>query len=255
MSGPIAVADLGTVPYAAALELQTVLRERRLADRTGDRLLVLQHPPVYTRGRRADPSELPLGEDHYRAQGIEVVPVRRGGRVTYHGPGQLVVYAIVATRDVRSIVAALEDAMVAVAREHGVDARGRSGEAIELTGAWTPDGRKIGAVGLHLSRGVTTHGLALNLVTDLRPFSWIVPCGLTEPVSSVARETGAPDLEQDPAIDHEPRVSAAGARLVAALGDLLGRPVATVPAADAWAAAGLEPVRVAPAVPRWAGDR
>jgi lipoyl(octanoyl) transferase len=251
----IEVADLGVVPYGDALELQARLRELRLAGETGDLLLLLQHPPVYTRGRRSDPSELPLGEERYRERGIDVVAVRRGGRVTYHGPGQLVAYPVLATRDVPALVAALEAAMVAVAREHGVDAHGRSDEAIELTGAWTADGSKLGAVGLHVSRGVTTHGLALNLVTDLRPFGWIVPCGLTAPVSSLARERGAPDLADDPGLDHEPLVRAAGATLATALGATLERPLRSVPAAEAWRRAGLEPVRVPSAVPRWAaGD-
>ncbi len=256
MSAPaIEVADLGVVPYADALELQSRLRERRLADETGDLLLLLQHPPVYTRGRRSDPSELPLGEDRYRERGIDVVAVRRGGRVTYHGPGQLVAYPVLAVRDVPALVAALEASMVAVAHEQGVDAHGRSDEAIELTGAWTADGRKLGAVGLHVSRGVTTHGLALNLVTDLRPFEWIVPCGLTAPVSSLARERGVRDLADDPDLDHEPLVRAAGATLATALAGALGRPLRPVPAEEAWRRAGLEPVRVPSEAPRWAaGD-
>ena len=221
--GPLQVADLGVVPYREALALQERLRERRRAGAVGDHLLLLEHPPVYTRGRRADPSELPFGEGWYAERGIEVVDVRRGGKVTFHGPGQLVGYVVMATRDVRALVGAIEGAMVSACAELGVAAHGRSDEAIELTGAWTADGRKVGAVGLHLSHGVTTHGLGLNVVTDLTPFEWIVPCGLTEPVTSIARETGAPDLRSDPSLDARAAVGDAGRRVATALAGALGR--------------------------------
>jgi lipoate-protein ligase B len=234
--GPLGVAWLGSVPYAEALELQERLREARIAGEVGDLLLLLEHPAVYTRGRRATPDELPLGADWYAGRGIEIVDVRRGGKVTYHGPGQLVGYLVAGTDDVIGVVRALERAMVAVAREDGVDARGRNDEGIEYTGVWVDD-RKLGSIGLHLSRGVTTHGIGLNVVTDLTPFSWVVPCGLTAPMTSLAREAGAPDLAQDPAQDGPAAVRSVGERFAAALGVELGVATATADAAEVRAAA------------------
>ncbi|WP_210495512.1 lipoyl(octanoyl) transferase LipB [Patulibacter sp. SYSU D01012] len=229
--GPLGVAWLGTVPYAEAHELQHRLRDARAAGRVGDTLLLLQHPPVYTRGRRATPEELPLGADWYAERGIEIVDVRRGGKVTYHGPGQLVGYVVVATKDVIAVVRGLERAMVAAAAAEGVQARGRGEESIDFTGAWVGD-RKLGSIGLHLSRGVTTHGLGLNVVTDLEPFSWIVPCGLTAPMTSLARETGAPDLASEPGMDVEARLRAVGETVARAVGRELGVPVAPADADD-----------------------
>ncbi|WP_051471253.1 lipoyl(octanoyl) transferase LipB [Patulibacter minatonensis] len=234
--GTLGVAWLGSVPYAEALDLQERLREARVAGEVGDLLLLLEHPAVYTRGRRATPDELPLGADWYAERGIEIVDVRRGGKVTFHGPGQLVGYLVAGTADVIGVVRALERAMVVLAREDGVDARGRNDEGIEYTGVWVED-RKLGSIGLHLSRGVTTHGVGLNVVTDLTPFSWVVPCGLTAPMTSLARETGAPDLEQDPALDGPAAVRAAGERFAVALGAELGVDVAPADADEVRAAA------------------
>ncbi|MBS1881119.1 MAG: lipoyl(octanoyl) transferase LipB, partial [Actinobacteria bacterium] len=149
----------------------------------------------YTRGRRASAEELPMGVEWYEAQGIEVRDTERGGRVTYHGPGQLVAYPIVSLepygRDVHGYVRNLEQAMIAALADFGVEAGLVAGE----TGVWVqgagPD-RKIGAIGLHISRGVTTHGLAINVNNDLQPFEWVVPCGIEGcAVTSVARERGA----------------------------------------------------------------
>jgi len=226
-AGPLAVAWLGRVPYAPTLDLQHRLRDARVDGRIGDTLLLLEHDPVYTRGRRATDAELPFGAGWYAERGIDVVDVRRGGKVTYHAPGQLVGYVVVATGDVIRLVRLLERAMIRVAARSGVDARGRSEEGIEFTGVWT-EGRKLGSIGLHLSRGVTTHGVGLNVVTDLEPFGWIVPCGLSTPMTSIARESGAPDLGSDPDLDPIPAVREAGERLATALADELG--VATVPA-------------------------
>lgn len=214
--GPLAVGWLGEVPYAETLDFQHRLREARIADRIGDTLLLLEHSPVYTRGRRSTPDELPFGEAWYAERGIEIVDVRRGGKVTYHGPGQLVAYLIARTSDVLWIVRALERAMLAVAREHGVEARGRNAEGIEFTGAWAQT-RKLGSIGLHLSRQVTTHGVGLNVVTDLEPFTWVVPCGLTDPMTSLARETNAADLGSDPGLDREPIMRRVADQFAAAL--------------------------------------
>src|SRR5215212_9348735 len=196
MSGEILVTRPGLVPYEEARELQRSLAARRQRGEIGDVLLLLEHPPVYTRGRRSKPEELPMGAAWYEAQGIEVRDTDRGGLVTYHGPGQLVAYPIVDLRgygdDVHRYVRGLERTMI-----DALGAAGVSASVIEgLTGVWvqrrrdesTPiwrgivpsatGPRKIGSIGLHVSRGVTTHGLAVNVNNDLQPFEWIVPCGI-----------------------------------------------------------------------------
>ncbi|WP_205696064.1 lipoyl(octanoyl) transferase LipB [Conexibacter sp. SYSU D00693] len=183
------VADLGLVPYDEALALQRAVRAARQAERVPDVLLLLQHPPVYTRGRRTDPAELPLGEAWYRERGIDVVDVDRGGKVTFHGPGQLVGYPIARVTDVLGFVGLLEDAMVAALEQEGLAARGRAAEGRDWTGVWVQD-RKIGSIGLHVSHGVTTHGFSLNADLDLEPFSWVVPCGLSTPMTSLSAERG-----------------------------------------------------------------
>ena len=181
------VAQLGLVPYREASALQRSLRALRQAGEIPDVLLVLQHPPVYTRGRRTEPADLPMGEEWYRLQGIEVEDSDRGGRVTYHGPGQLVAYPIMAIRSVGHFVGVMERAIVAALSEEGVVAQVR---ATPFTGVWVGE-RKIGSIGVHVSRGVTTHGLAVNVDNDLQPFEWIVPCGMDHvAMTSVTRETG-----------------------------------------------------------------
>jgi lipoate-protein ligase B len=183
--------NLGLVEYGEAHDLQERLRRARLAGAIPDTLLLLEHPPVYTRGRRSEAGELGMGEDWYRAQGIAIVDVDRGGKVTYHGPGQLVGYPIVAIDDVMAYVARIERAIVAALDDEGIAARGRSTEGIAWTGVWVED-RKLASIGLHVSQGVAKHGFAVNVDNDLDPFGWIVPCGLPEVrMTSVAVE--APD--------------------------------------------------------------
>ena len=183
------VVHLPRLPYGEGLALQERVRDAREAERIPDTLLVLEHEPVYTRGRRSDPSELPLGEDWYAARGIEIVDVDRGGKVTYHAPGQVVAYPIVRTADVVEHVRTLERAMIAALAEEGVAARSRADEGADYTGVWVGE-RKIGSIGVHVRRGIATHGLALNADMDLEPWTWIVPCGLTVPMTSLAAETG-----------------------------------------------------------------
>jgi lipoyl(octanoyl) transferase len=178
-SSELWVCALGTVAYREASAMQEELRERRLTGETPDVLLLLEHPPVYTRGRRSRPGELALGEDFYRAKGIEVVDTRRGGRVTYHGPGQLVGYAIVEVRDVGEHLRRMEAAIVETLAELGIAARSRCEEGPDYTGVWVED-RKIASIGVHVSRGVSTHGFAINVDNDLEPFSWVVACGLPD---------------------------------------------------------------------------
>jgi lipoyl(octanoyl) transferase len=214
MTGEILVVRRGIVPYEEARELQRQLEARRQRNEVSDVLLLLEHPPVYTRGRRSQPEELPMGVEWYEAQGIEVRDTDRGGLVTYHGPGQLVAYPIVHLSaygdDIHKYVRGLEQVMIEALGEAGVPAQTIEG----LTGVWVPrrrdengpirteivpsaqeGARKIGSIGLHVSRGVTTHGLAINVNNDLQPFEWIVPCGIEGvAMTSLSRELGA---EQD----------------------------------------------------------
>jgi lipoate-protein ligase B len=166
------VARLGTVEYAAALELQNALVAARTRDAIGDTLLLLEHPHVYTLGRGADAS--------YITNATGAVPVHRvsrGGQVTYHGPGQIVGYPIVklsgARRDVSRYLRKLEQALIAALRIYDIEAARPDG----LTGVWA-GARKIASIGVGIRRWVTMHGFALNVTTDLSYFDAIVPCGI-----------------------------------------------------------------------------
>jgi len=191
----VLVLRCGLVPYDEARRAQKRIEAARLAGDLPDVLLLLEHPPVYTKGRRAEPSELAMGEDWYRMQGIEVCETDRGGRVTYHGPGQLVGYPIVSLKpygdNVHTYVRGLERLMIESLLSFDVEAEVIDG----LTGVWVggrpPEGRKIGSIGVHVNRGVTTHGFAVNVNNDLQPFEWIVPCGIDDcRMTSVCRELG-----------------------------------------------------------------
>jgi lipoyl(octanoyl) transferase len=190
MSGELWTVRLGVVEYRAAHELQERVREARLAGAIPDTLLLLEHPPVYTRGRRSAQGELTMGDDFYRAKGIDVVAVDRGGKVTYHGPGQLVGYPIMRVSDVMAYVRTMEEAIVTALADEGLrGARGRSHEGRDFTGTWIEE-RKIASIGIHLSHEVTTHGFAVNVDNDLAPFDWVVACGLPDVrMTSIARET------------------------------------------------------------------
>jgi lipoyl(octanoyl) transferase len=185
----------GWVPYEKARAAQKRLEAARQAGEVPDLLLLLEHPPVYTKGRRSTPEELPMGEEWYRMQGIEVADTDRGGRVTYHSPGQLVGYPIMSLgpygNDVHTYIRRMEQVVIASLAEWQVAAELIDG----MTGVWTPERRKIASIGVHVNRGVTTHGFAINVNNDLQPFEWIVPCGIEAcRVTSVSRELGA---EQD----------------------------------------------------------
>jgi lipoyl(octanoyl) transferase len=190
------VCHLGVVPYLDAVAMQERVREQRQAGELPDALLLLEHPPVYTRGRRSGAEDLPLGEGFYRAKGIDVIDTDRGGRLTYHGPGQLVGYPIMAIDDVHRYLRTMEDAIVATLAELGVQARSRHDEGIDYTGVWVDD-RKIASIGVHVSRGITTHGFAVNVEVDLEPFSWVLACGLPDvAMTSIEREL-APEHSTD----------------------------------------------------------
>ncbi len=191
----IKVLDLGLMEYGEALRRQKELVEKRLAGEVCDHLIVVEHPPVVTLGRRGDSSDLLLTEDYLNAAGIEVCRVERGGRATYHGPGQLVAYPIIKLRrqDLHVYVRTLLESVAAVLEEYGLNPEFKDGEP----GVWV-NGRKIASIGVAVSNWVTYHGVALNVNTDLLPFSWIVPCGKPlETVTSMEKELGrSVDLPQ-----------------------------------------------------------
>jgi lipoyl(octanoyl) transferase len=192
------VVRLGVVEYRAALELQEAVRERRIAGELPDVLLLLEHPPVYTRGRRSQDGDLPFTPEWYAERGIDVVPVRRGGQLTYHGPGQLVGYPIMRIDDVIAYLRTLEEALIAALGDEGVAAHNRPDEGIEYTGVWVDD-RKIASIGVHVSRHVTTHGFAVNVENDMRPFEWAIACGLHGiRMTSLADERGETALTRPP---------------------------------------------------------
>ncbi|NUP66444.1 MAG: lipoyl(octanoyl) transferase LipB [Nonomuraea sp.] len=184
----LAIVRLGVdVPYEQAWSLQRWMHGKRVAGELDDAVLILEHAPVYTAGRRTLPGDRP-------SDGTPVVDVDRGGRVTWHGPGQLVAYPVVAVTDVTRYVCALEETMIQVCADFGVTARRVPGRP----GVWAagdaslglPD-RQLGAVGIRVARGVTMHGFALNCANDPRWFNRITPCGLPDAgVSSLSAETG-----------------------------------------------------------------
>jgi lipoyl(octanoyl) transferase len=198
---------LGRIPYGEAVELQLAVREALKRGDSPERFLLLEHPHVYTLGRNADPSDV-------LREGVEVIECDRGGKVTYHGPGQLVGYPIVNLspdrRDVRRYVRDLQEALIRTLAGYGIAAR--PGEDAAFIGVWAGKG-KIASIGIHLSRWITTHGFALNVATDLSYFSGIIPCGLNQvEMTSIERLTGrAPAL---------PEVAADCARHLA---EILGR--------------------------------
>jgi lipoyl(octanoyl) transferase len=203
----LTLVELGRVEYARALRLQERLVELRRAGAIGDVLLLLEHEPVLTLGRNAGRGFVLASDAELAARGIALHVVKRGGDVTYHGPGQLVGYPVFSLREhameggarmgVVDFVRRMEEVLIRVAGEYGVRAQrvaGRTGvwtEPTALVGGGTVAERKLAAIGVHVSRGVTSHGLALNVSTDLRDFGLIVPCGIADRgVSSLEAETG-----------------------------------------------------------------
>jgi len=181
---------LGTVDYAEAHRLQEALQGKRVRREVGDIVLLLEHPPVLTMGRSANAQHVLAAPEILAARGVQVHEVGRGGDVTYHGPGQLVAYPIIDLKpdrkDVRKYVASLEETMIRTCSNFGLAA----GRVEGLNGAWIGD-RKVGAVGVRISRWVTMHGLALNVNSDLRQFEMIVPCGIQDKgVTSLSAELG-----------------------------------------------------------------
>ncbi len=172
--------------YGEALALQQQLVAARKEGSIPDQLLLLEHPHVITLGRNGQRQNLLASNEVLSRAGISFYPIDRGGDITYHGPGQLVGYPILDLRDwkrdVGAYVRGLEQAIIDTLGEYGISA----GRIPKLTGVWVGD-RKIAAIGVHISRWVTSHGFALNVHTDLSYFQYIVPCGLTKPVTSMAQ--------------------------------------------------------------------
>lgn len=214
---PLRVMELGTVEYRSAWALQQRLAADRQRDAIDDTVLLLEHPPVYTLGRRATMEHVLLDAGARAAAGIDVVEVDRGGDVTYHGPGQLVAYPIVrlaGQRHVVDFVRALEQVAIVALASLGVAGRRREG----LTGVWV-DHAKIVAIGVRVGAGgVTSHGLALNVAPDLTHFAGIVPCGLaTEGVTSLA------------ALGRSAEMDLARGAIRVGLAEVLGRSLTDVP--------------------------
>jgi len=188
----LAVLELGSVPYGEALELQADLVERRRAGEVHDTLVLLEHPHVITLGSGSDPAHVLVDEAERARLGIELFEAGRGGDVTYHGPGQLVAYPILDLKpdrkDLHRYLRDLETVLIRLAGDYGIE--GHRSDA--GTGVWTAAG-KLAAIGIRVSSGwITSHGLALNVRSDLSYFDTIVPCGITEGgLTSLERELGA----------------------------------------------------------------
>jgi lipoyl(octanoyl) transferase len=222
---PLAARWLGRVDYREAHALQRRLVDARAADAIDDQLLLLEHPAVLTLGRNSDPSHILASDAELARRGIAVERVERGGEVTYHGPGQLVAYPILKLHDrellLRPFVRALEAALVATCAAHGVTAARREGHP----GCWCdPEGpapRKIGALGLRVERGVSYHGIALNVAGDLEDFALSDACGIPGvATTSIARELG--DRGARPSTD---AVERAGWIFAAAFAEAIAAPL------------------------------
>ena len=205
--------NLGRVSYSDALAIQQQVVAARKQNAIGDTLLMVEHPPVLTLGRNAHRSNILAGDEDLAQRGVELHEVNRGGDVTYHGPGQLVGYPIVDLRgDLPGkrgphlgpvdYVRLLEEVLIRTCGDFGIMTQ----RICKLTGVWTMAGgsireKKIAAIGVHVSQGVTSHGFALNVTTDLRDFDWIIPCGITD------RQVTSLELEVDH--DRHPTMEAA----------------------------------------------
>ncbi len=195
---PLRARWLGRIDYREAHALQKRLVDDRSDARIGDQLLLLEHPAVLTLGKNSDPAHILATTEELAARGIEVQRIERGGEVTYHGPGQLVAYPIVRMHErgllLRPFVRALEAALVETCRALGVESARRDGHPGCWCDAAGPEPRKIGALGLRVERGVSYHGIALNVSVDLDDFALIDACGMPGVTStSIAREVGRSD--------------------------------------------------------------
>jgi lipoyl(octanoyl) transferase len=218
---------LGRVPYAEGLAIQQQVIAARKQNLIGDTLLLLEHPPVLTLGRNSSRANVLASDEFLQQRGIEIHEINRGGDVTYHGPGQLVGYPIIDLRgDLPGkkgphlgpvdFVRMLEEVLIRTCGDFGVMTQ----RICKRTGVWTLAGgsiqeKKIAAIGVHVSQGVTSHGFALNVTTDLRDFEWIVPCGITD------RQVTSLELEADP--DRQPTLESAANATARNLGRIFER--------------------------------
>ncbi|HEY4381193.1 MAG TPA: lipoyl(octanoyl) transferase LipB [Acidobacteriaceae bacterium] len=237
--------QLGRISYAEGLALQARVVAARKANLIGDTLLLLEHPPVITLGRNSSRANVLASDEFLAARNIELHEINRGGDVTYHGPGQLVGYPIV---DLRGewpgkkgphlgpvdFVRMLEEVLIRTCSDFGVMAK----RIPKITGVWTFGGReaedtrghgqiperKLAAIGVHVSQGVTSHGFALNVTTDLRDFEWIVPCGITD--------RGVTSLELEAADSADPTLERATLSVARNFGRVFGRQMLAVPTLD-----------------------
>ena len=222
---------LGRLPFGQSLEIQRRVIEARKQGRIGDTLLLLEHPPVLTLGRNATRANILASGEYLAHRGVEIHEINRGGDVTYHGPGQLIGYPIIDLRgDLPGkrgphlgpvdFVRLLEEVLIRTCGDFGVLTQ----RICKRTGVWTIAGgsiaeKKIAAIGVHVSQGVTSHGFALNVSTDLRDFQWIVPCGIAD------RDVTSLDLEvqQDLALDRQPTMENAANAAARNFGRIFGR--------------------------------
>jgi lipoyl(octanoyl) transferase len=218
----ISLVNLGRLEYAAALELQQQVCALRQQEQIGDVLLLVEHPAVLTLGRNSDREHLVAGEDTLARRGILLFETNRGGDVTYHGPGQLVGYPIVSLRSFTPQLGIivylrwLEEVLIRACADFGVLTQRVPGRS----GVWTMPGgeiaeKKIAALGVHVARGVTTHGFALNVTTDLEDFSLIVPCGI--------HDRGVTSLEAEVVLEPAPSMSQVANAVSRHFGRVFGR--------------------------------
>ena len=235
-TGPLEAVWLGRADYRSVWALQKELAAARAAGTIGDRLLLVEHPAVLTLGRNADESHVRATPAELASRSVELIRVERGGEVTYHGPGQLVGYPIIALAGrgllVRPLVRALEAAMIETCGAFGVMADRRDGHP----GCWiAPDGdapRKIGALGIRIERGVSYHGIALNIDPDLRDFDLIDACGMPDVVSTSIAAEAAAGAVASRAPGTTPTVEEAAAVFAAAFADRIGAALAGFGAAS-----------------------
>lgn len=233
----IQVVSLGRIPYDLGLAAQARVVAARQAGLIGDTVLLMENEPVLTLGRNATRSNILVADDFLQARGVAVHEINRGGDVTYHGPGQLVGYPIFDLRgDLPGkrgphlgpvdFMRLLEEVVIRTCSEFRVPAQ----RIRKRTGVWTFAGGaqnelKIAALGIHVARGVTSHGFALNVTTDLRDFEWIVPCGIAD--------LGVTSLEQEAEIEHEPTMARAADFVLKSFGHVFGRQIVFAESLDA----------------------
>jgi lipoyl(octanoyl) transferase len=227
----IQLLQLGRMGYTEGLAIQKQVIEARKQQRIGDTLLLLEHPPVITLGRSAHRSNIVANDEFLAARGVELHEINRGGDVTYHGPGQLVGYPIFDLRGewpgkrgphlgAVDYVRMLEEALIRTCADFGVMTERVCGR----TGVWTPAGgsiaeKKIAAIGVHVSQGVTSHGFALNVTADVREFEWIIPCGITD------RQVTSLDLEAAEGREPAPTMENAANSAAKQMGRVFGRQI------------------------------